>query len=163
MSLLFLHAGERGHRARYPPSCSRLRNTGVMTMLWPTAGLAKRAFASAMPTALATPWPSGPVVWFRSLGAMAGGLGAELAKPDLLDRQRWPVDVAPNTAAWMRGRSTARSGRGPASSDCPIELTSAPQYWRYRPSPCRHGPELAFDSIHYRHEWRWQAPRSEWA
>ena len=79
--------------------------------------------ASAMPTALARPWPSGPVVVSMPTAWPCSGWpavrDAELAEAlQLVQRQRRSRSGgAAHRAASSRGRPTARSGRGPASAD----------------------------------------------
>ena len=88
--------------------------------------------ASAMPTAFARPWPSGPVVVSiaerQVVLRVTGGLAAELAEVlDLLDATADSrSDAAPRTAASRRGRWTARSGRGRTSADCRVVLEESP-------------------------------------
>ena len=76
-----------------------------------------------MPTAVAMPWPSGPVVvsiaGMLAVFGMAGGGRMELA--EALASPRSPCrhgrsGRAARRAASSRGRPTARSGRGPASA-----------------------------------------------
>ena len=78
--------------------------------------------ASAMPTALARPWPSGPVV-VSTPGAMPcsgwpARLRAELAEVAAAPRSagRSRSGAAASRAASSRGRWTARSGRGRPSA-----------------------------------------------
>ena len=85
-----------------------------------------------MPTALASPWPSGPVVVSTPGGdeifRMARRERAELAEAlDLLDRHppRSRADAAARRSASSRDRPTARSGRGRARSDRPDRISES--------------------------------------
>ena len=101
------------------------------------------ASASAMPTALAMPWPSGPVVvstpavWPYS--GWPGVRGAELAEAlQLLERHvRVAGEIAAaRRAASSRGRPTARSGRGPASRVPWDRTRGSGSTARWRRPPC---------------------------
>jgi hypothetical protein len=129
-------------RAKCLPSGSRRReHPGAVVDDVHEAGRLKRCAssfsASAMPTALARPWPSGPVVvstpgvsWPNS--GWPGGLRMQLAEAlELVDRQVVAAQVQQRVdAASSRGRWTARSGRGRPSSGSRVVLEEVvPQHF----------------------------------
>ena len=78
--------------------------------------------ASAMPTAFARPWPSGPVVVSTPGGGRIRGGPASLSRAGgsaaarRSSCRRSRSDAAARRAASSRGRRRARSGRGPANA-----------------------------------------------
>ncbi len=115
-------------RARCLPSGSRRRGTPrcVVDDAW-SARLKRCASsfsASAMPTALAKPWPSGPVVVSTpgvcAVFGVAGGLANAAGGSSSVHRSagRSPTGAAARTAASSHDRWKARTGRGWATSDC---------------------------------------------
>ena len=116
-------------RGKSPPSGSRRperrRCDGRSPEIRARLNCAASSFsASAMPTALLTPWPSGPVVVsipnLRIVFGMARRAGAKLA--EVAQLRPSPGDnrtgSAARTRAWSRDRSTARNDRDSASGDC---------------------------------------------
>ena len=125
--------------------------------------------ASAMPTAVAIPCPSGPVVvsmpsaWpYSGWPAVFGPSWRKLLQ--LIDRHVWIADAddASHIAASSRGRPKARSGRGPASRACDGSIAdeTVEQHGRRRrpcPSACPDGRNWPSG----RHPWQargWRSP-----
>ena len=95
-----------------------------------------------MPTAVARPWPSGPVV--VSIAGCSPYSGWPAAgecswrKRDVVDRHavHGRSGAAAHTAASSHGRPTARSGRGPASADRRHRICGSGSRARSRHRPC---------------------------
>ena len=127
-----------------------------------------------MPTALARPWPSGPVVVSMPMSTRApdgrrcaSRAGGSSCSSSMRQRVAGQVQHA-NTAASSRGRSTARSGRDRTSAGCPGCASGSRSTALRRCPPC---PSACPDGRNWPaaphpcsgRGWRWRAPRAAWA